>query len=250
MATDSSDGRGQSETTSDDELTEFRSHLNRLKQTGCTILVVGDAPRRLFTRTSAQLLGDDDTVRYRLVAATDATIESIVERLPAAEQLPCPLADTVHILNHAGAPRSMTAASNPDAPPSFADVRETRIADPELAGLQSALIDGIEEFARGTDLRPADLRVGVDSLKPLVDHYGEDVVRRCLRIVGGHVRDHDAMAHYVLPGAYESDRVQALVDEVDLVIEVRGVNPNEYDHGAQQRWRVPSRDLTMDWTPL
>jgi hypothetical protein len=83
-----------------------------------------------------------------------------------------------------------------------------------------------------------------------VEHYGADVVRRCLAAVGGHVRKHDAMAHYVLPDGYDSERVESLVPSVDAVIELRTVNPAEYGHDAQQRWHVPDRDITTDWTPL
>lgn len=250
MATDSFDERESDESESSD-LTEFFGLLNELKRSGCTLLVVGDAPRHAFTRASAQLLGERDAVRYRLVAATDATIESVVERLPNPDEAPRPLAEMTHVLNHAGAPRSVTASPDPDGPPTLADVPETRIADPQLTGLKSALVEGIEEFARDSgSLEPADLRVGVDSLKPLIGFYGAGVVRRCFRTVSHHATEHDAMAHYVLPEPYGDDDVQTLVHDVDAVIELRAVNPDEFGHDAQQRWHVPSHDVSTDWTPL
>lgn len=250
MATDSFDERESGESASSD-LTEFFGLLNELKRTGCTLLVVGDAPRHAFTRASAQLLGDPDAVRYRLVAATDATMRSVVERLPTPDETPRPLAETTRVLNHAGAPRSVTATPDAGEPPTLAGVPETRIADPQLTGLKSALVEGIEEFARDSEsLEPANLRVGVDSLKPLIGFHGTGVVRRCFRTVGQHATERGAMVHYVLPEPYDHDDVQSLVADVDAIIELRAVNPDEFGHDAQQRWHVPSRDVSTDWTPL
>lgn len=197
------------------------------------------------------MLGEADAVRYRILATTDATPQSVVDRLPSPEEMPRPITETTHILNHAGAPRSITAASSASTPPELVGIRETRIADPELEGLQSALKDAIADFAnRNGRRRPADVRVGIDSLKPLLDNYSENVVRRCLRTVGERVREYNAMAHYVLPEPYESDHVQTLATEVDAVVELRTVDPVEYGYEAEQRWHVPNRDLTMDWIPL
>src|SRR6056297_2235981 len=109
--------RGSDESLSDDELTEFVGVLKELKTTGCTLLVVGDGPRELLTRASGRMFGDDDVTRYRILAATDATPGSIAARLPDPESAPRPVEETTHVLNHAGAVRSVTAASNPATPP-------------------------------------------------------------------------------------------------------------------------------------
>lgn len=234
-----------------DDLADFLGLLNELKSTGCNLLVVGDAPRHLFARASGRMLGDADAVRYRVLATTDATAQSIADRLPDPAESPRPLTATTHLLNHAGALRSVTSATGANTPPKLAGIRETRIADPELAGLQAALVEAIEDFADDADdVRPADIRVSIDSLEPLLDSYGEEVVRRRLRLVGGHVRDHDAMAHYVLPKPFESDAVQRLADDVDAIVEVRLTDsPNGGQH-AEQRWHVPDRELDVGWTPL
>lgn len=251
MATDEPVVRSEDDSPPPDDLTAFVNVLNELKATGCNLLVVGDESRELFTRASGQLLGDADVVRYRVLSVTDATAQSIADRLPDPNATPRPLTETTTVVNHAGAPRSVTTVSNPSTPPELAGIQERCVADPQLQGLQSALVEGITDAAdRATDLRPADLRVGIDSLDPLLDHYGEDVVKCCLDAVGGYVRDHDAMAHYVLRADYESDSVQTLLPSVDAVIELRAVNPETYGHDAQQRWHVPRRNITTEWTPL
>ncbi|UPV76326.1 hypothetical protein M0R89_19375 (plasmid) [Halorussus limi] len=249
MTTDRSTPREDDDEPPGDEFDAFLNTLNELKSTGCNLLVVGDAPREVFTRASSQLLGDSDILRYRVLAVTDATTRSVADRLPDPETAPRPLAETTRILNHAGVPRSVTDESA--APPELAGIRETCVADPQLRGLQSCLAEAIQEVVDSAEsLNPADLRVGVDSLTPLVEYHGADVVRRCLDMVGGHVRDNDAMAHYVLPGGYRSERVQSVVPAADAVIELRTVDPDEYDHDVQQRWHVPDRDLATGWTPL
>ncbi|WP_276301845.1 DUF7504 family protein [Halorussus lipolyticus] len=243
--------RGSDESPPDDDFADFLDLLNELKSTGCNLLVVGDAPRELFTQASSRMLGDDDVVRYRTLAVTDATPESIAERLPDPSESPRPVGETTHVLNHAGALRSVTAATDPTTPPDLAGVKETRIADPQLAGLQSALVEAIEEFAnRGDSLHPGDLRVGIDSLEPLLDHYGEEVVRRCLRIVGGYVRDHDAMAHYILPKPYDSEVVQLFADDMDAIVEIQLDDTAEDGRVGKQRWHVPSKDLTIGWASI
>ncbi|MFC4451669.1 DUF7504 family protein [Halorussus aquaticus] len=252
MATDEYTPRGPpDDSPSEDDFTTFLGLLNELKATGCNLLVVGDAPRELFARASAQLLGDSEVLRHRVLAVTDATPESVADRLPDSDVTPRPLGETTRLLNHASAPRSITAAADATTVPELAGIQETCIADPELRGLQSALVEAIEDSADSADvLSPADLRVGVDSLVPLLEHHGVDVVRRCLEMVGGHVRDHRGMAHYVLPDAYESDRVQSLGAQADAIIELRAVDPGDQGHDAQQRWHVPGRDITTEWTPL
>ncbi|MFC7079734.1 DUF7504 family protein [Halorussus caseinilyticus] len=243
--------RGSDESPPADDLTDFLGLLNELKSTGCNLLVVGDAPRELFTQASSRMFGDDDTVRYRTLAVTDATPESIAERLPDPSESPRPVGETTHVLNHAGALRSVTTATDPNTPPDLAGVKETRIADPQLAGLQAAVVEAIEEFAtRAGSLHPGDLRIGIDSLEPLLDFYGEDVVRRCLRIVGGYVRDYDAMAHYVLPKPYDSDVVQTFADDMDAIVEIRLSDSADDGRVGEQRWHVPSRDLSVGWASI
>ncbi|NHN59528.1 MULTISPECIES: hypothetical protein [Halorussus] len=244
--------RGTGPPVPDDDLANFLDVLNELKSTGCNLLVVGDAPRELFARASARMLGDDDATRYRVLAATDATPGSIADRLPDPTESSRPVGETTHVLNHVGAVRSVTASADETPRAELAGVKETRVADPQLAGLQSALVEAIDDFATraGDSLEPAALRVGVDSLAPLVDFHGEDVVRRCLRIVGGHVRKRDAMAHYVLPKPYDSELVRAFAPAADAVVEVRLADAAEDGRVGEQRWHVPNRELSVGWTPL
>ncbi|WP_135828633.1 DUF7504 family protein [Halorussus halobius] len=230
---------------------EFRDVLRELKADGCNLLVVGDAPRRLFTEASASLLGGTDERRYRLLAVTDASARSVVERLPTADGASEPPAETTEIINHASPPRSVVEAGGGSGRESVGELSERRVIDPQLGGLQAELAEAMATFdRRAGGLAPAQLRVGVDSLGALLEHYDRGVVERCLQVVTGYVSDYDAMGHYVLMEPFETERVQSLVERFDAVIELRPVDSAGRGHHAEERWHVPSRGLATDWLPI
>ena len=230
---------------------ELGSVLRELKADGCNLLVVGDAPRRLFTEASGSFLGGADERRYRLLAVTDASPRSVVERLPTADGTSDPSAETTEIINHASPPRSVANAGGGAGPGSVGELPERRVVDPQLGGLQAELAEAMAAFdRRAGGLDPAQLRVGVDSLGALLEHYEEGVVERCLQVVTGYVSDYDAMGHYVLVESFEAERVQSLVDQFDAVVQLRAVDSARHDHHAEERWHVPTRGLETDWLPL
>ncbi|NEU59143.1 hypothetical protein [Halorussus sp. MSC15.2] len=241
----------QSDYPADEDFQQFLTLLQQLKVGGCNLLVVGDPARSVFTRCSEYLFGDDDALRQRIFAVTDAPPESIVDRLPDPTAAPRPISDTTTVLNHAGPPRSVTAATNLNTEPALTGVTEVQIADPQLQGLQSNLIETIETTAwENNPIRPSEIRVGLDSLTPLIDHYPISVVKQFLQTTSTTVTQHDAMAHYILMKPYDHNLVQELSSEFDAVIELRSVDPEPNGYEAEQRWHVPSTGLTMDWLPL
>lgn len=227
----------------DEEFADFHSALRRLKSDGCNLLVVGDPPRSVFTRASETMLGDPDARRWRVFALTDATPESVYDRLPTASATPHSPAETTKVVNHALPPRPITD----DVDQSVATIPEISVSDANLAGLRSELCDAIDDFGVRSR-RPAEVRVAVDSLAPLLDHYEFEVVRRCLRTVGERVHEHAAMAHYVLPEPYDSQRCQRLAGEFDAVIELQTA-PEGRD-APEERWHLPGWDAPTPWVPL
>ncbi|WP_135827624.1 DUF7504 family protein [Halorussus halobius] len=218
----------------------FRSRLRTLKSEGCNLLVVGDPSREVFTRASGTMLGDPDARRWRVLALTDADPESVYDRLPAASVAPRPPTETTRVLNHATPPRPITETTDGLG----ATVPEVTVGDANLAGLRSRLCEAVADFG-ARSRRPSALRVAVDSLAPLLAHYESDVVRRFLRTVGDRVREHDAMAHYVLPEPYDGDRCRRLADEFDAVVELRTVAGD-----PEERWHLPDSGVTTPWVPL
>lgn len=228
----------------DDGLAAFRARLRRLEDEGCNLLVVGDAPRELFTRASASLLGAPDAPRWRVFALTDASPDSVYERLPAAADAPHSLSETTRIVNQALPPRPITDAAGT----SDVTIPEVTVGDANLEGLRTGLDDAISEFSRQSG-RPGQVRVAVDSLAPLLDHYEFAVVRRCLRSVCRRVHECDAVAHYLLAEPYRSDRCRRLVDEFDGVVELR-TSPEDADHIGEERWHLTGTDEPTPWIPL
>lgn len=257
----------------DERLARFQSVLRRFKREGSTLLVVGDAPREVFTRASASMLGDPDARRWRVVVPTDATPESIAERLPAGSR---PLAETTAVLDYAPSSRSSEVRSEATEIPVRSEATETAdqtsttdpseatvaseadatVADADLDELRSALVAAVCEF-RDRSFRPAEVRVAVDSLAPLLDDHGAAAVRRFLRAVRECVYDCDAMAHYVLPEPYDGERCQRLAGEFDAVVELRAPAEDGSASGtasgsrpAEERWHLPASGVTMPWVPV
>ena len=235
--------RGGEDDPPDGALADFHSTLRRLKRDGCNLLVVGDPPRSAFTRASATMLGDPDARRWRVFALTDATPESVYDRLPATSAAPRSPSETTKVVNHALPPRPITDEMDP----AIATISEVSVSDANLAGLRTELRAAIADFGVRSR-RPAEVRVAVDSLAPLLDHYDFDVVRRCLRAVGERVSEHAAMAHYVLPEPYDSERCRRLVDEFDAVVELRAA-PEGRDE-PEERWHLADAETPTPWVPL
>jgi len=228
----------------DGDFAAVRASLRELKWGGCNLLVVGDAPREAFTRASATMLGDADAPRWLVFALTDATPESVYDRLPAVENAPRSLSETTRIVNHAVPPRPITDSTGAG----IASIPEVTVGDVNLDGLETQLCEAVSEFGARSN-GPAQVRVAVDSLAPLLDHYDFETVRGHLRTVGECVHDHDAMAHYVLPEAYDGERCRRLADEFDAVVELR-TPVEDADRAAEERWHLHETDATTPWVPL
>jgi hypothetical protein len=247
----------------DEDLAVFQSRLRRLKREGCNLLVVGDVPRELFTRASESMLGDADARRWRVFGLTDATPESVRDRLPSADAAPRPHSETTKIVTHAvGSQRTADTASVTDitAPETTVPgeaVPEVDVSDGDLEAFQRELVSALDVFGVRSH-RPAAVRLSVDSLAPLLDRYDRESVRRFLRTVADRVHDRNAMAHYVLPVAYDSDTCQGLTEEFDAVVELRTTiecatdssDDSPRPHRAEERWHLPESDTTMPWVPL
>lgn len=241
MATDS--------TQTAEDVSSFVGHLRTLKRDGCSLFVVGDVPRHLFTRASSSMFGDDDVDRYRAMAVTDADAESVRHRLPSATD---PTGTKTRVVacersvRRAAAERADATAgpaAGPDQP--IPGIPETRTVG-DRAELAAELFDAIDAFDRRADgVSPAQLRVGVDSLGPLFDEYGATEVREFVTRVGERVRARDGMAHFVLTDPYESERVRELADAFDAVVELRVA-----DGAAEERWHLPAESVTMPWVSL
>lgn len=211
------------------ETASVTSALARLKREGSNLLVVGATDGTVHATICDRLLGDSTGDRRRAFVTT--------------EQGGCvpitPSSDTV--IRYDSRTRSAAAASTPSADPTLPSDRVT-----SLSGLGSGIVDAIESIDKEVDgLDPAEFRLCIDSLGPLLEEYAERDLFRFLHAVTNEVQAVSGMAHYHLPVDYETDAVRTLAPLFDAVIEIRA-GPD----GPQQRWHLRRINATTEWLRL
>ena len=228
---------GEMKTAVDARKRAFVSALQTLKQQGCSLLVVGTAPDFVHEAVCREMLGDSTTqTRRRLIVTTDREVSIACTLLSTAAQQLDPT--TVKVLSFNGATRSTTA----HAPPPETQIPINHVAGTTLTDLGIAISDAIAEFeAQAPDLAPAELRVCLDSLTPLID-YGRETVFQFLDLLNGRIRHASGMGHVHLPVERDSELVHLLAPVFDAVVELR-VQENE----PQQRWHLTEADLSSGW---
>ncbi|RBI64080.1 hypothetical protein DMJ13_06185 [halophilic archaeon] len=220
----------------DGDRPDFHAWLRELKERGSNLLVTGDVPDTVSATASRTLFGRG-TDRYRTLALVDRTVAAPESRLPDDASVDD---STTWIVDQRNCERSIpadaTSVTSNLEPPERNDVGQ-------LCEELRTAIGFFEERADGLD--PARLRVGVDSLSPLVQR-DLAATKRHLRTLTATVRGVDGMAHYHLRVPDDEDVVAALTPLFDVRIELRkrpGRNP-------EQRWHVPELDATTMWVEL
>jgi hypothetical protein len=210
------------------EGTEFSQALAALKRDGCNVLLVGDAPERANRRACRRLLGEGaNDPRRKLFVFTDPT--DARERLSVDDGR-----RTRVLLQHDG--------DAPDDPPA----RTTVVDGRRLSVLCREFVAVVDEFeAEGDGLAPGELRVCVDSLRPLLHDYASENAFRLLHMLSTRVREANGLGHYHLPLAPDADAVNLLEPLFDAVVEVR------VDDGSpEHRWYLRESELSSDWIGL
>ena len=226
------------QTGAESRASEFARTLDRLKHTGCNLLLVGCASDDVFTTASQKLLGDTIQRRFRLFVLTDGEQATVRQRLPATGfEL---YAEYATALNYATTPRS----SQDDRDAESGSVTRMDIHG-DLDELYSSIDDTISAFeATSERFDPAQLRVCFDSLEPLLADHSACEVATFLESVTDRVQAANGMAHYVLPVEYEHEMVDTLAPLFEATIEYRDAED------GQERWHFPETGVTTQWFPL
>ncbi|MCO8244383.1 MULTISPECIES: hypothetical protein [unclassified Haladaptatus] len=214
----------------------FQTWLERLKKRGSNILITGNVPDWLSAEAARVLFGHGQR-RYRILALVDRTIDSPESRLPESVS---PTDPTTWIIDQRNGERSIpvdaTSAASYLRPPEKDNVRQLRDE------IQTA-ISFYEERSEG--LLPAELRVGIDSLFPLLQR-DRCATKQSLRTLTATVRGVHGMGQYHLRVHDEEDIVRELTPLFDARIELR----RKPGMKAEQRWHVPELDKTTVWVEL
>lgn len=214
----------------------FSKWLANLKRVGSNILITGEVPDAVSARASRYFFGRADR-RFRVLGLTDQTITSADARLPEDASFDDP--DT-WIIDQRQGERSVPASaatavdSTPDLDPSGTDDARQLYEEVQTA------ISFYDEKTDGLD--PAELRVGVDSLFPLVES-DLPATKRALRTLGATVRGVHGMAHYHLRVPAADEIVEELVHLFDARVELR----KRPRRNPEQRWYAPELDATTPW---
>lgn len=220
---------------------ELRTVLSTLKERGCSVLVVGEVPPRVYRTASRRLFGHPEERRQRVLLRLRQTI-SLEEWFPADVGLDD---RGVRIVDCTHPDRTTTEEES-----GFGAARWHSKFDPaETPALTRRRdLDGcIEEIdaiaAEAGSLASTQLRVGAYSLGVLGGHDERiDVVST----VTSTVTAHEGMVHFHLQRPPTCEDVRTLLDHVDATITLRKPAPVA---PPQHKWTVPEYGETP-WIPL
>jgi hypothetical protein len=205
----------------------FTRTLAALKREGSNVLVTGDDAGDAHRAACENLFGERVMDRRRAVVSAG--------RGDATERSHDP--DDARRIEYRAATRSAAAATG--------DVDPVPGVEHDLTSLGNAIADAIDEADRTVEsLAPAQFRLCVDSLGPLLEAHDEPAVFRFLHAVTGDVRVVDGMGHYHLSMPPDADTVRTLEPLFDAVVELRA------DGEPRQRWRLVDEDAETEWLPL
>ena len=211
----------------------FADELSRLKRRGTSVLVAGsvrpdqcrDACRRLLG------CGADRTRRRVLVSTTDGPhhVTHHVDETGSG---------TLSVIGYEAQARNAATAEQGETPSIGPETTATSLAD-----LGIAIEQAIEGFETETAaLEPGELRLGIDSLLPLLEEYGRQRVFKFIHLINGRTQDVDGMAHYHLPVERDARIVQTLSPLFDITVELR-----EQNGDYQERWTIEDGNRRSGW---
>ncbi|OVE83797.1 DUF7504 family protein [Natronolimnobius baerhuensis] len=240
----------------------FTTKLRQLKHDGASVLVVGSLQPDHRRDICRRLFGDEssvDTLRRRIAVSTTgqavwptpgadstpATFRHITYDAPArgttAHQSP-PTADETDPDTPSTPPHPETATA-PTATTNSSTVAPARVTVDSLADVGIAISSAIEFFDTDADgLEPAELRVGIDSLLPLLEASDRETVFTFLHLITGRTTAADGMFHCHLPVEHDATIVSVLSSLFDVVLEVQ-----DRADGYEERWSLTDEGRKSGW---
>ncbi len=219
---------------------DFSKLLSELKTDGCNLLVTGEVSERVSARATRTLLGDPAADRKRILALTDSTVRRVEPRLPTGVRRD---RSDVWIIDQRNDERSI---------PDRVGTADVEIPTPyhernDLWNLGEEIVLAVSFFdTTSGGLKPARLRLSVDSLSFLAEENSATELEYFLRMTGAIVRGVRGMGHYHLPMSDDAPLVNELSPLFDARIELRqrdGLVP-------EQRWHVPAYEKSTNWVRL
>lgn len=217
----------------DDTPLSFDEVLSRFKRRGCTLLVTGEVGQDVTALATRRLLGAPFEDRKRVLVLTDSEAMGVGAHLPGG----CtPSDDSIEVIDAKVNTRSAAAAT----PSGGQRLKSQTDLDALLEDIDAAV-----ERLGGSDLGPAELRVSINSLYPILGEYDYVEVARFVGELSDIVTEANGMCHCHLPTPEASETVESVATLFDARVELRRSGAS-----AQQRWHVPSYGQQTNWVSL
>lgn len=210
---------GNLRTSGDDDdsgTTEFTEVLDQLKLHGCSAVACGSVDEEASAKLIRRWLGHPAALRRRVVLRLGASDLSTSALLP-------PEVDptTTRIVDH---PIDRSTA-----------VEESKVTQDQLWQLRQDLMESVHDLDPGDRAyRPAELRVAIDNLEPLLETYPRSAVWTWVDELAATIVGKRGMLLMVVPRPEEF--VESISNHVDILITMR-----QQDGGVTQQWHVPER---------
>lgn len=239
--------------------TDFADRLAELEDRGSAVLVTGADAAAAHTALCRDLLATDSVKpRRRVIVAPNGTT-GLDPRLPTEGGT---VPDTTLVTTASGrgaaasdrssaasdrsgaaSGRDAAASGTPSAP---RGVDVVTVDDASLEAFGAAITGAVERVRRDHGpLSPTELRIGVDSLAPLLDAHHEAHVFAFLVVLTRYARATEALGHCHLPVDRTAYAARLFAPLFDAVVEVRARG----DH-PQQRWHLDDGATTSPWLEL
>jgi hypothetical protein len=215
----------------------FSDELSRLKREGTSVLVVGSVWPDHHLDVSQRLLScGSDRIRRRVLVSTTSGPHHVSRFAGDADS------NTLSVISY-DAPDHGVA---PETTPSRRSDETAITKVHTLAGLGTAISNAIDAFETDANgLEPAEVRVSIDSVGPLLEEYGKQRVFKFLHLINGRTQHVGGMAQYHLPVDRDARIGTILSPLVDVVVELRKRNGD-----AQERWIIDGGAHSSGWLPV
>jgi hypothetical protein len=205
----------------------FAQTLSELKRNGSNLLLVGETHAAAHRAACRRLMGfDGDDPRRRVYVRTRG-----------AEGVSAPPEDrdeTTVIVRHESVDPGTTG-----------DAEQLVVESDLLSAMGTTVLETVDDIEDDGGLDPGELRLCLDSVRPLLQQHRSETVFRLLHMVTSRVRQSDGMGHFHLPLSNDNDYVRLLEPLFDAIVEVRTDGDD-----VEQRWHLRDSEVTSDWLAL
>lgn len=208
----------------------FAQTLSELKRTGSNLLLVGETDGAAHRTACRRLMGfDGEDPRQRVYAHTRGA-EGVSALPDSASE------DATLVVRH------QSVDHDRPLPPT---VEEVVVDSDLLSAMGTTVLQAVDDIEDDATLDPGELRLCLDSVRPLLQQHRSETVFRLLHMVTSRVRQSDGMGHFHLPLSNDNDYVRLLEPLFDAIVEVR-----HEDDTIEQRWHLRDSEVTSDWLQL